>query len=113
MALGERVYVSEIGAQSNRVEVAPRERVLKRFCTLRSVHWTGGKKPDFPLHCEVRPRYRSPAASAVLYDTEEDIEVAFDTPQFALTPGQAAVFYHHQEVLGGGWIERVSTDERV
>ena len=62
------------------------------------------------MHCEVRPRYRSNGATATVRISSDwkSATLVFDEPQFALTPGQAAVFYKGGEVLGGGWIDVVS-----
>jgi tRNA-specific 2-thiouridylase len=61
------------------------------------------------LRCEVRPRYRSNGALATVQISDaHSATVLFDESQFALTPGQAAVFYMGGEVLGGGWIDVVS-----
>ena len=68
-----------------------------------------GSAPKDELVCEVRPRYRSNGAVAKV-EVSNDWKkgrVVFDEPQFALTPGQAAVFYKDGEVLGGGWIDEV------
>ncbi len=106
IALGERMYVKRLDKENNVVEVAPRPGVMTSRCTLADLHWISGKAPDAELKCEVRPRYRSNGASAVVeLASDGTAVVSFDEPQFALTPGQAAVFYRDGEVLGGGWIK--------
>jgi tRNA-specific 2-thiouridylase len=106
IALGERMYVKRLDKENNVVEVAPRPGVMSSECTLSDVHWILGEAPGTELSCEVRPRYRSNGACAtVQVAADGKAVVAFDEPQFALTPGQAAVFYKDGEVLGGGWIE--------
>ncbi|MDH3982283.1 MAG: tRNA 2-thiouridine(34) synthase MnmA [Kiritimatiellaceae bacterium] len=108
IALGERVYVKRIDKDNNVVEVAPRPGVMKSECGLQDLHWISGTAPDGELECEVRPRYRSKGAMAkVNISNDRKAIVVFDEPQFALTPGQAAVFYKDNEVLGGGWIDEV------
>ncbi len=106
IALGERMYVKRLDKENNVVEVAPRPGVMQSQCTLNDLHWVSGEAPADRLRCEVRPRYGSKGAVAdiVLAETGE-ATVVFDEAQFALTPGQAAVFYKDGEVLGGGWIQ--------
>ena len=110
IALGERMYVKRLDIENNVVEIAPRLGVMSLECTLREVHWMLGRPPDAAsLRCEVRPRYRSNGALAIVQISDaHSVTVLFDEPQFALTPGQAAVFYVGGEVLGGGWIDVVS-----
>ena len=61
--------------------------------------------PDGPVRLDVKIRYHHDPAPAKLVPLEGDeVHIEFDTPQSAITPGQAAVFYRADEVLGGGWI---------
>ncbi|VGO20012.1 tRNA-specific 2-thiouridylase MnmA [Pontiella sulfatireligans] len=109
IALGERMYVKRLDKENNVVEVAPRPGVMQVACALDEVHWISGDEPEGELRCEVRPRYRSNGALAnVRFAGGGKADVVFDEPQFALTPGQAAVFYKDGEVLGGGWIDEAS-----
>jgi tRNA-specific 2-thiouridylase len=110
IALGERVYVSQIDPSENRIEVSPREGVMQTSCILTHLHWISGEAPASKLRCQVRPRYRAPAAPATLeIDSKtHSAKLLFDEPQFAPAPGQAAVFYKEGEVLGGGWIARAN-----
>jgi len=107
IAMGKRMYVRRLDRDRNIVEVAPRSDIMKSECTLRDVHWILGRAPGEKVHCKVRPRYRSREASATVIHYGKTAKVVFDEPQFALTPGQAAVFYNKGEVLGGGWIDKV------
>ncbi len=108
IALGERMYVKRLDTENNVVEVAPRPGIMKSECTLTDLHWISGAATGSEFRCEVRPRYGSNGASAtVRVSRDGDTTVLFDEPQFALTPGQAAVFYQNAEVLGGGWIDKV------
>lgn len=109
VALGERMYVKRLDAKNNVVEIAPRPDVLRQQCRLGEVHWIAGERPaDQEIRLEVRPRYRHQGGTATLKMRDDDnAELFFDEPQFALTPGQAAVFYQGDEVLGGGWIDEV------
>ena len=108
VALGERMYVKRLDTDNNIVEIAPRPGVMKTECTLSEVHWIQGEVPSTELHCVIRPRYRSSGGSArIRFLDKAAATVAFDDPQFALAPGQAAVFYKEDEILGGGWIDEV------
>jgi len=108
IALGERMYVKRLDTENNIVEVAPRPGVMKTECTLTDLHWILGAAPGTEFRCEVRPRYGSNGATATVRVSDgRCATVVFDEPQFALTPGQAAVFYQDSEVLGGGWIDEV------
>ncbi len=108
IALGERMYVKRLDTENNVVEVAPRPGVMKSECRLTDLHWISGEAPKEDLQCEVRPRYGSNGAMAsVNIHNDGAATVVFSEPQFALTPGQAAVFYMDGEVLGGGWIDSV------
>ena len=108
IALGERMYVKRLDRDNNVVEVAPRPGVMKSECMLNDIHWISGSTASSEFRCEVRPRYRSNGALATVRLTDDgEGFVTFDEPQFALTPGQAAVFSKEEEVLGGGWIDTV------
>lgn len=110
VATGERVYVSDIDAKQNTITLSPRENVMQSECTVKDAHWISGRFPGLKK-CNVQPRYGHRGAPASI-EKISDIEfrVLFDEPQFALTPGQAAVVYSDAEVLGGGWIK---ADESV
>jgi tRNA-specific 2-thiouridylase len=107
IALGERMYVKRLDKENNIVEIAPRPGVMNTECTVDDIHWISGTAPSGDFRCEVRPRYRSNGAFAtVRVIDEQNAVVVFEEPQFALTPGQAAVFYKDREVIGGGWIDQ-------
>jgi tRNA-specific 2-thiouridylase len=71
------------------------------------VNWISIAAINAPMRASVKIRNRHDAAGATLYPTaaENRVEVRFDDPQRAVTPGQGAVFYDGDLVLGGGWIE--------
>ena len=112
VALGERMYVKRLNKEENRVEIAPRPGVLSNVCLVRDGHWIHTEMEQ-TIRCVVRPRYRSAGSAATLTVLEDKagIRIQFDEPQFALAPGQAAVFYHDDEVLGGGWIDSVLEED--
>ena len=107
LSVGVPLYVVAIDAAASEVVVGPRSALEARQCTVRDVNWVSGRVPEAPLRVEVQIRHRHPAATAsVLALGPEAAAVEFDTPQHATTPGQAAVFYDGDEVIGGGWITR-------
>jgi tRNA-specific 2-thiouridylase len=108
IALGERMYVKRLDKENNIVEIAPRPGVMETDCSLSDIHWIQGDVPDGELRCTIRARYRSAGGRALVrFSTDKTATVVFDEPQFALTPGQAAVFYQDDEIFGGGWIDNV------
>jgi tRNA-specific 2-thiouridylase len=68
--------------------------------------WISGHAPGMPLRCTVKIRYRQQDVPCTLIAMGETLEVRFDLPQRAVTPGQFAVFYNGDECLGGSVIER-------
>jgi len=106
LALGSRVYVRSIDATHNRVVVAPRERLGACGARLAATSWVAGTPPPAPVRARVRVRHRHAGAGAcVVPQGGGRAELRFDEPVEAVTPGQAAVFYDGERVLGGGWIE--------
>jgi tRNA-specific 2-thiouridylase len=81
--------------------------LLRATCEVRSVNWISIAGVNAPVRAQVKIRNKHAAASATLYPAGDpnSVEVRFDEPQRAVTPGQGAVFYDGDLVLGGGWIE--------
>lgn len=106
VAAGEPLYVIATDPATQRVIVGRNEELLRSRLSVENVNWIAIAAPDEPLRAEVRIRNKHAAAPATLYPGAGDVEVRFDEPQRAVTPGQAAVFYQGDLVLGGGWIAR-------
>jgi tRNA-specific 2-thiouridylase len=105
-AAGERRYVLKIVPGDNEVVVGPREELLASGLEASGVNWLLDAPPPGELACQAKIRYRHTAAPArVTALPDGRAKVEFDTPQSAITPGQAVVFYDDSRVLGGGWIE--------
>ena len=101
------LYVLKLEPDAGRVVVGPREELGGREFTARDVNWIAGTPPDGPRRITARCRHRhTDAAATVTSDGGTRARVIFDEPQTAITPGQAAVFYDGETVLGGGWIDR-------
>jgi tRNA-specific 2-thiouridylase len=100
----EPLYVTDIDAQKNIVVAGPKEELAKREFFADSVNWVSIEQPAKPIRAKVKIRYNHQAADAVVYPQDGSVKVVFEKPQPAVTPGQAAVFYDGDKVLGGGWI---------
>ncbi len=108
LAAGSPLYVTAIDAPRNRVTVGSNEALFKRRCRVREVNWIRPTVEGVTLEAGVRVRNRHaprPARVEALENREATVE--FAEPQRAITPGQAAVFYDGDEVIGGGWIASV------
>lgn len=108
MAVGEPLYVIEIDRARNRVVVGRDEELFHRRFITREVNWIRPLAEGETIEATVKIRNKHVAAAArVEARSNAEASVAFIEPQRAITPGQAAVFYADDEVLGGGWIARV------
>ena len=105
----EPLYVVALDAESNRVVVGEKEHVLRREFTAAELNWLALSDPSVPFRAKVRIRHRHRPALAWVEPLESDrVRVKFDEPQEAPAPGQAAVFYDGETVLGGGFIDSVA-----
>jgi tRNA-specific 2-thiouridylase len=106
------LYVIGIDSEQNRVVVGNQEELLGDEFTAAGVNWIMFDSPGAPVRVEVRVRYRHTAAPATITPMPDNrVQVKFDEPQRAITPGQATVFYRGDEVVGGGWIVK-STNKK-
>jgi tRNA-specific 2-thiouridylase len=97
-------YVIGIDTRNNRLIVGFKEERYTFRCRVRDINWIADA-PDGPLAVDTRIRYRHRAAASTLTPDETGgAAVRFETPQSSVTPGQGAVFYRGEEVIGGGWI---------
>ena len=107
IAAGEPLYVIATDPASQRVTVGGNDELLRSRLTAGQVNWISIGELNRDMRAQVKIRHKHVAAPATLYPTADAarVEVLFDEPQRAVTPGQAAVFYDADVVLGGGWIE--------
>jgi tRNA-specific 2-thiouridylase len=100
------LYVVDIQPEARKVVVGPRETLERIRMSASRVNWISGEPPASPVHASVQIRHRHTASPAIVTPLGTDrVEVIFDTPQPAITPGQATVFYDDDVVIGGGWID--------
>jgi tRNA-specific 2-thiouridylase len=104
IALGRPSYVIAIDPERNRVVIGGDDDLRCAEFQVEETNWIEAR-PTEPVRATVKIRYNGPGAEAVVESRERgEARVRFDEPQRAVTPGQAAVFYRGDEVIGGGWI---------
>jgi tRNA-specific 2-thiouridylase len=103
-ALGVPHYVKAIVPDSGDVVLCTREGLDGRRAVVERVNWLVDPVPAGPLRARVKVRARAAEAAARVEPTASGAVVEFDQPVAAITPGQAAVFYDGDLVLGGGWL---------
>ena len=112
-AAGKPLYVLSIDPQNNRVVVGEDEALRKQVFEVEGVNWISIPRSSGTLRATVKIRHKHEAAPATVEPLDETCaRITFDTPQRAITPGQAAVFYDSDDcgtgkgsrVLAGGWI---------
>jgi tRNA-specific 2-thiouridylase len=106
IATGVPLYVISTDPASQRVVVGRNEELLATRLRATGANWFLFAAPSEPLRVSIKIRNKHLAAPATLYPTSDpsSVEAVFDQPQRAITPGQAAVFYDGDLVVGGGWI---------
>jgi tRNA-specific 2-thiouridylase len=103
-------YVAGKNPEANILIVAPfgHQALFKSKFLTEAPHWVSGKEPKYPLRAQTKLRYRAENVPATVDKTNKDeLEVTLNSPQRAITPGQSAVFYSGEEVLGGAVITKV------
>ena len=105
IAAGRPLYVVELDHAANRVVVGDDVELRSESCEVRDVNWISFAVLETPVRATVKIRHRhEPAAATIEPIDATSARVKFDVAQRAITPGQAAVFYSGDVVLGGGWI---------
>lgn len=100
----EPMYVCGICGKDNTVVLGKKEELYSRETDVREFHWIT-EAPQTQVRCKAKIRYRQPEQWAVAVpQTDGSVHLVFDEPQRAITPGQAAVLYDGDTVLGGGVI---------
>lgn len=100
----EPYYVIRLDPTRNRLVVGSKSDLLATTCKVTDINWIN-QAPDGPLKVLTRVRYRHKEVASRLYPVDQHTaEIRFESPIESITPGQAAVFYQGDEVLGGGFI---------
>jgi len=104
--VGRPLYVVGLDRANNRLIVGEDQDLRSSVCEVRDVNWIAWAVPNGSIPATVRIRNRHvPAAATITALSADTARVTFREPQRAITPGQAAVFYSGEQVLGGGWIQ--------
>lgn len=105
VAAAEPLYVKSIDPQTRSITIAPRRSLLSGGLLATGANWLADVPDTFA--CSAKIRYNDPGAAAQVKRLDDDrFEIVFEQSAFAVTPGQAAVLYDGDKVLGGGWIEK-------
>lgn len=105
IAYGQPIYVKKLDIKNNRITVGSRKDILVREFLVKDTIFAS-KPIKKSIALKVKIRYNHRQAPAEVTPFKQFFKVRFKTPQFAVTPGQSAVFYDREIVIGGGIIER-------
>ncbi len=106
VATGERLYVQRVTPETNTVVLGPEEGLFRSECTVSDLNLFDQTLLARPTSAAVKIRHATPAAPAQLHPQPDGtLRIVFQAPQRTLSPGQSAVFYHGDLVLGGGIIQ--------
>jgi tRNA-specific 2-thiouridylase len=101
----EPYYVIRLDSQQNRLVIGSKSELAATECVVTHINWIETEPPDKRISVHTRIRYRHQEAESILTPLDRyTATVRFSKAQYAITPGQAAVFYQGERVLGGGWI---------
>jgi len=108
LAKNRPLYVIGIDRARNALIVGEEKEVYGDTFIVNSTSWIDSRELKSSISAQVKIRYSHPGSEAVISPKDRDeLEITFKSPQKAITPGQAAVFYDGDKVLGGGWIKEV------
>jgi tRNA-specific 2-thiouridylase len=104
-AAGKPLYVLSIDPETNRVIVGEDDVLRKTTCEVEGLNWISVAPPETPFRAFVKIRHKHEPAPAIIEPLDASrARITFESPQRAITPGQAAVFYDGDRVLAGAWI---------
>ena len=107
ISFNEPMYVKNIDTANNQVVLCRENELYTTEAAVQDFNWIAGEEPKSEIRCKVKIRYRRPEQWAVVIPkADKTVQIVFDEPQRAITPGQAAVLYDGDVVLGGGTISK-------
>ncbi|MCZ6818795.1 MAG: tRNA 2-thiouridine(34) synthase MnmA [Calditrichaeota bacterium] len=112
LSMPNPVYVTEIDADANRITVGSSDGLVHVGLVADEVNWVSISCPNDELEVEAKIRYNSPGSNArIRPKSAHEVEVVFNEPERAVTPGQSVVFYQGDVVIAGGVIRSFVKDE--
>ena len=108
-AFGSKRFVTEIDPELNVITIGDEEDLLATSLVTESPSWVSGEAPATEFEAEVKVRYKSPPVPARVRVDGESLRIDFTRPQRAVTPGQSAVMYDGDRVIGGATISRATS----
>lgn len=103
-AYGRPMFVMNIDAEKNTITLGEKGMEFSDYLIANDVNFISGERLVEPISAEVRIRYQAAGAKSMIEPFGDGVRVVFETPQRAVTPGQAVVFYEDDRVLGGGTV---------
>lgn len=111
ISVGYPTYVVKIDAEKNQITVGRKEELLGKEFLVQDISWTVSQPNKSPIIADVRIRYKHKESKAKIFlQKNNTAKIVFYKPQLSITPGQSAVFYKKDIVLGGGIIKAVISD---
>jgi tRNA-specific 2-thiouridylase len=108
LAKGKPLYVIGIDGKKNAIIVGEEGKVFEDTFVVNSINWINLQEVTSSFSAQIKIRYNHPGSEGEITPKGKgEVEVRFKSPQKAITPGQAAVFYDGETVIGGGWIKEV------
>ena len=106
VAVGSALYVTKILPETNTVVLGPEEELLQTRMSVRNINLQKFEQLNEPAEALTKIRYKDPGALSSINQDGDRIEVTFRSQVKAIAPGQSAVFYDGDDVIGGGFIEK-------
>ena len=107
LAFGRPLYIWGIEPEHSRIILGEENELYSQKVIVKNLRWVSGMAPSEPIRANVKIRYKSKETAATVLTKGDAAVVLFSQLQWAVTPGQAIVFYRGEEILGGGIIESI------
>lgn len=103
----EPLYVVRLNPDTNEVVIGPKTCLAQQKISVNRLNWIGDTMPEEPYPCSLKIRSgQKPIQGTIQLLSNNQATITLETPEYGVSPGQAAVFYAENRVLGGGWITK-------